>query len=181
MTGEGRLVEVQATAEGEPFPRATLDSLLDLAAGGVGPDRGGAEGRRSRRPRRCPARRPDRGVRQARLMRFVLATRNAHKLAEYRAILAPHEVAAMPAGIELPPEGVDSFEDNARGKAEGLARALAALRRRRVRPGRERGAPPPRRARRTQPPPRRSRQTRPPSSSPTTPASRSPPWAARRA
>ena len=35
MTGEGRLVEVQATAEGEPFPRATLDSLLDLAAGGV--------------------------------------------------------------------------------------------------------------------------------------------------
>jgi XTP/dITP diphosphohydrolase len=61
-------------------------------------------------------------------MRFVLATRNAHKLAEYRAILAPHEVAAMPAGIELPPEGVESFEANARGKAEGLARALAALR-----------------------------------------------------
>jgi ribonuclease PH len=35
MTGEGRLVEVQATAEGEPFPRQTLDRLLDLAAGGV--------------------------------------------------------------------------------------------------------------------------------------------------
>jgi ribonuclease PH len=35
MTGEGRLVEVQATAEGEPFPRETLDRLLDLAAGGV--------------------------------------------------------------------------------------------------------------------------------------------------
>jgi XTP/dITP diphosphohydrolase len=60
-------------------------------------------------------------------MRFVLATRNAHKLAEYRAILAPHEVAPMPAGIELPPEGIESFESNARGKAEGLARALAAL------------------------------------------------------
>ena len=35
MTGEGRLVEVQATAEGEPFPRETLDRLLDLAAGGA--------------------------------------------------------------------------------------------------------------------------------------------------
>ncbi len=35
MTGEGRLVEVQATAEGEPFPREMLDRLLDLAAGGV--------------------------------------------------------------------------------------------------------------------------------------------------
>jgi ribonuclease PH len=35
MTGEGRLVEVQATAEGEPFPRETLDQLLDLAAAGV--------------------------------------------------------------------------------------------------------------------------------------------------
>ena len=59
-------------------------------------------------------------------MRFVLASRNAHKLAEYRAILAPHEVVAMPSGIELPPEGVESFEANARGKAEALARALAS-------------------------------------------------------
>jgi len=59
-------------------------------------------------------------------MRFVLATRNPHKLAEYRAILAPHDVEPMPAGIELPPEGVVSFEANARLKAEGLARALGA-------------------------------------------------------
>ena len=57
-------------------------------------------------------------------MRFVLATRNPHKLAEYRAILAPHDVEPMPAGVELPPEGVVSFEANARAKAEGLARAL---------------------------------------------------------
>jgi len=35
MTGDGRLVEVQATAEGAPFPRDTLDRLLDLAAAGV--------------------------------------------------------------------------------------------------------------------------------------------------
>jgi ribonuclease PH len=35
MTGDGRLVEVQATAEGEAFTRAELDALLDLAAGGI--------------------------------------------------------------------------------------------------------------------------------------------------
>ena len=35
MTGAGRLIEVQATAEGEPFGRETLDRLLDLAAAGV--------------------------------------------------------------------------------------------------------------------------------------------------
>jgi ribonuclease PH len=35
MTGDGRLVEVQATAERVPFDRARLDELLDLAAGGI--------------------------------------------------------------------------------------------------------------------------------------------------
>ena len=35
MTGVGGLVEVQGTAEGEPFGRADLDALLDLAAGGI--------------------------------------------------------------------------------------------------------------------------------------------------
>jgi ribonuclease PH len=35
MTGSGRLVEVQGTAEGEPFGRDTLDAILDLAAGGI--------------------------------------------------------------------------------------------------------------------------------------------------
>jgi len=35
MTGEGKLVEVQATAEGEPFGRDQLDHMLDLAAGGI--------------------------------------------------------------------------------------------------------------------------------------------------
>jgi ribonuclease PH len=32
MTGDGRYVEVQGTAEGEAFDRALLDSLLDLGA-----------------------------------------------------------------------------------------------------------------------------------------------------
>jgi ribonuclease PH len=35
MTGDGRLIEVQATAERDPFSRELLDSLLDLAAGGI--------------------------------------------------------------------------------------------------------------------------------------------------
>lgn len=35
MTGTGKLIEVQATAEGEPFPRETLDGLIDLAAAGI--------------------------------------------------------------------------------------------------------------------------------------------------
>ena len=34
MTGEGAFVEVQGTAEAEPFDRALLDSLLDLAVAG---------------------------------------------------------------------------------------------------------------------------------------------------
>jgi ribonuclease PH len=34
MTGDGRFVEVQGTAEGEPYDRAMLDSLLDLGAAG---------------------------------------------------------------------------------------------------------------------------------------------------
>jgi ribonuclease PH len=35
MTGSGRFVEVQGTAEGMPFDRARLDALLDLAGEGV--------------------------------------------------------------------------------------------------------------------------------------------------
>ena len=35
MTGSGRLVEVQGTAEGEPFSRGDLDGLLDLAGAGI--------------------------------------------------------------------------------------------------------------------------------------------------
>jgi len=35
MTGDGRLVEVQATAERDPFARETLDELLGLATAGI--------------------------------------------------------------------------------------------------------------------------------------------------
>ncbi|MEC8947129.1 MAG: ribonuclease PH [Actinomycetota bacterium] len=35
MTGSGRFVEVQGTAEGQAFERSELDALIDLAAGGI--------------------------------------------------------------------------------------------------------------------------------------------------
>jgi len=35
MTGEGDLIEVQGTAEGEPFSRDLLDGMLDYAAAGI--------------------------------------------------------------------------------------------------------------------------------------------------
>jgi ribonuclease PH len=35
MTGDGRMIEVQSTAEGAPFERAQLDELLDLAKAGI--------------------------------------------------------------------------------------------------------------------------------------------------
>ena len=36
MTGTGQLIEVQGTAEGEPFSRDLLDTMLDYAAKGIG-------------------------------------------------------------------------------------------------------------------------------------------------
>ena len=36
MNGEGRFIELQGTAEADPFNRVLLNRLLDLAAGGIG-------------------------------------------------------------------------------------------------------------------------------------------------
>jgi len=36
MTGGGGIVEVQGTAEGEPFTRGQMSELLDLADAGIG-------------------------------------------------------------------------------------------------------------------------------------------------
>jgi XTP/dITP diphosphohydrolase len=57
-------------------------------------------------------------------MKVVLATRNAHKVREFDALLAPHEVAALPDGVQLPPEDGATFADNAVGKARAAAQAL---------------------------------------------------------
>jgi ribonuclease PH len=36
MTGDGRLVEIQGTAERAPFSRDQLNQMVDVAAGGIG-------------------------------------------------------------------------------------------------------------------------------------------------
>jgi ribonuclease PH len=36
MNAEGRFIELQGTAESNPFDRALLNRLLDMASGGIG-------------------------------------------------------------------------------------------------------------------------------------------------
>ena len=98
MTGDGRMIEVQATAEGAPFGRARLDELLELAAKGIAEiverQREAVAGRRSR---------------------VALASRNPGKLRELRALLPGWEIEpADTSGIE---ETGATFYENARSKA----------------------------------------------------------------
>ena len=60
------------------------------------------------------------------MSRLVLATRNAHKLAEVRRLLAPARIAVepLPDAVELPPEDGDSYAANALPKAQVAAAAL---------------------------------------------------------
>jgi XTP/dITP diphosphohydrolase len=56
---------------------------------------------------------------------LVLATRNPHKLNEFRRLIEPAGIAVepLPDGIELPPENGDTFAENALPKARAAARA----------------------------------------------------------
>jgi XTP/dITP diphosphohydrolase len=56
-------------------------------------------------------------------VKLVLATRNAHKAREFAALLAPHDLLALPADVRLPPETGDTFAANALDKARTAARA----------------------------------------------------------
>ena len=56
-------------------------------------------------------------------MTLVLATRNAHKVRELAALLAPHELRPLPEEVTLPPETGETFADNALGKARAAAAA----------------------------------------------------------
>ena len=56
-------------------------------------------------------------------MSFVLATRNAHKVREFAALLAPDGVDPLPDDVDLPPEDGDTFAANALGKARAAALA----------------------------------------------------------
>ena len=59
---------------------------------------------------------------------FVLATRNAHKLREFRRLLdgSPVALRLLPDEVELPPEDGDTFQANALTKARAAAAATAS-------------------------------------------------------
>ncbi len=59
---------------------------------------------------------------------LVLATRNPHKLREFRRLLAPAgiELRALPEAVQLPPEDGETFADNALVKARSAAAATGA-------------------------------------------------------
>ena len=54
-------------------------------------------------------------------MSVILATRNEHKLREFRRLLAVTELEALPDTVELPPETGATFVENALGKARAAA------------------------------------------------------------
>src|SRR5215217_2511197 len=57
-------------------------------------------------------------------MELMLATRNAHKLAEFARILdPPHTIVPLPDEVELPPETGTTFAENALIKAKAAALA----------------------------------------------------------
>jgi XTP/dITP diphosphohydrolase len=58
---------------------------------------------------------------------LVLATRNPHKLREFRRLLAPIEVHPLPDGVALPPEEGDTFVANAVPKARTAAAATGRV------------------------------------------------------
>jgi XTP/dITP diphosphohydrolase len=60
-------------------------------------------------------------------VRFVLATRNAHKVKELSALIAPYELELLPDDVELPPETGSSFAENALIKAGAAARATGRV------------------------------------------------------
>ena len=109
QTGSGRLVEVQGTAERGTFDRPQLDELLDSAREG------------HRRADAHPA--AGAGL----LRRILLATRNLGKVRELRELLVglELELESLDAHPEVPEieETGQTFEQNARAKASGSARA----------------------------------------------------------
>ncbi len=61
--------------------------------------------------------------------RLVVATRNDHKLRELAEVLTGFELEPLPDDVELPPEGTESFADNALVKARTAhgATGIAAI------------------------------------------------------
>jgi XTP/dITP diphosphohydrolase len=60
-------------------------------------------------------------------MRLLLATHNEHKRRELGRLLPDHEIALLPDAVELPPEGGETFAENALGKARAAAAATGEV------------------------------------------------------
>jgi XTP/dITP diphosphohydrolase len=58
---------------------------------------------------------------------LVLASRNPHKVREFRGLLEGIEVVALPDEVQLPPETGETFEANALPKARAAARATGRV------------------------------------------------------
>lgn len=112
MSGDGRIVELQGTGEERPFSREELDRLMALGEAGI--------------RRLMEAQRAALGASAAiigRKPRLMLATGNAHKVTELKAMLGDRfDVMSMKdAGIDSEPEeNGATFEENALIKARAL-------------------------------------------------------------
>ncbi|MEC5198151.1 ribonuclease PH/non-canonical purine NTP pyrophosphatase (RdgB/HAM1 family) [Arthrobacter sp. PL16] len=125
VTGSGKFVEVQGTAEGAPFDRAELDALLDLALLGT-----------AQLAQIQIDTLRDSQVAEGKQPRLVLATRNAGKLRELRELLRDQvpgldvDTQVIDAASAGAPDVVESgvtFEENALLKAEATARATGLV------------------------------------------------------
>ena len=98
MTGDGGLVEVQATAERTPLSRASLDELLGLAEGGI---------ERLRQ------------VQERAAVRLIFATGNSHKLREMRELLPGVELEAAARGRRVATRGRRVLRRDRAGRRRG--------------------------------------------------------------
>jgi XTP/dITP diphosphohydrolase len=60
-------------------------------------------------------------------VKLVLASRNPHKVREFRALLDGIEIVALPDEVQLPPETGETFEANAVPKARAAAHATGRV------------------------------------------------------
>ncbi len=129
MTGDGGLVEVQATAERTPLSRAHLDELLALAAAGIERLQDAAGSGRSRSASGQAA--------DGFALRLLLATHNEHKRREFARLLPSRRRAARlgagraagggaaAAGGRRDVRGERARQGARGGRGDGRARAIA--------------------------------------------------------
>lgn len=123
MTGSGKLIEVQGTAEGEAFSREELNQLLDLAGKGINVliskqkhSLGGLAPEFKNAPRK---------------KRLILATKNEGKVEEIKKLLSalPLKIFSLKDIRELPSvdESGVTFKENAILKAETISKLTGEM------------------------------------------------------